>query len=80
MAIDLVQEAQVWPTNALGEIIVMPGLGTSVVTGQLPSNFIPTDVNTGAVRLAGIPNIVVSSSAPSDADGQPNGTIYIQTV
>lgn len=80
MAIDLVQEAQVWPTNALGEIILTPGAGTSVVAGQLGSNFLPIDTTTGGVKVAGFQNIVMSASAPVNADGKPDGTIYIQTA
>lgn len=34
-----------------------------------------TDPITGMVV-----SIVVSSTAPSDADGRPDGTIYVQTV
>jgi len=30
--------------------------------------------------LPGLGLVVVSSSAPSNADGRPDGTIYIQTV
>lgn len=44
------------------------GTEMGVVTGT-------TDPITG-----GVVSIVVSSTAPSDADGRPDGTIYVQTV
>lgn len=80
MAQALTNSAQVWPTNSLGEIILTPGTGTTAVAGQLSSNFLPIDTTTGGVRVAGFQNVVVSSAVPVDADGQPSGTIYIQTV
>lgn len=72
--------SQVWPVNNQGELIIVAGTGNSTIAGQLPSNFVPLDIATGGVRAVGIPNIVMSSSAPVDADGKPDGTIYIQTV
>lgn len=39
-----------------------------------------TGAVTGLVGPSGSDFLVVSSSAPSDSDGRPDGTIYIQTA
>ena len=67
-----------WPTNELGEIILMPGSGTSVVTGQLPSNFVPTDTTTGAVRVVGLSNGGGLSSIAFTTSVPLTGTTVVQ--
>ena len=46
--------AQTWPVNSQGELILVQGTGNSAVAGQLPNNFIPVDITTGGVRVAGL--------------------------
>lgn len=70
-----------WPINEVGEIVLQRGVGTTTRTGSLPSVDIPTDPSTNkvVVRLPDdIPIITQGSAAPNNADGLPNGSIYIQ--
>jgi len=61
---------------------VSGGASYSLVGAGIPAT-LATDPLTGEVtRLVGPTGdfLVVSSTAPSNGDGRPNGTIYIQTV
>lgn len=51
MAIDTVQEAQVWPTNELGELVFDVGYGSTNIAGQIGSNFVPVNTKTGKVAV-----------------------------
>ncbi len=52
--VDTVLEAQSWPVNELGEILLQSGVGINVKAGNLSSNFVPTDVVTGNVLVVGL--------------------------
>lgn len=40
---DTILEAAVWPVNELGEILVQTGVGTTTVTGYIPTSQVPAD-------------------------------------
>jgi hypothetical protein len=50
---DNVLEAQVYPVNELGEIVMQAGVGTSNVVGYVPSNFVPSDAVTKKMVVVG---------------------------
>ena len=59
-------------------------VGVAPVVGDAPAAKYSLDPTTGAVvglvGPSGSDFLVVSSSAPNNADGRPDGTIYIQTA
>ena len=48
---DAIQEANVWPVNENGAIVVQADNGSSVIAGYIPSVQIPQDIATGAVAM-----------------------------
>lgn len=71
------------PTNSIVTLdaptetaLVRQFAASLTLTGGVPyTGGLPFDLNPSPA-----PNIVVSSSASVDADGRPDGTIYIQTT
>lgn len=71
-----------WPVNSAGEVVMKSGTGGFTIAAYMPNDIVPTDDTTGAVvfRFPGSFIDVVSASAPSNSDGRPDGTIYLQTA
>lgn len=65
--------------NEKNELVAVAGTGSTNVTGYLSENCVPIDEN-GRMVIAGLGNVIVSNTAPSNSDGRPDGTVYIQTV
>jgi hypothetical protein len=65
---DNVLEAQVYPVNELGEIVMQTGVGTTNVVGYISSNFVPSDAVTkkmvvvGAVAITAVATVVTATS------------------
>lgn len=75
-----ISEGDAWVTNNDGDIIGIQLHGRSETVDL--SNPVNNKVVSGAVEIFGAGNnplIVIAAAAPSDADGRPNGVVYIQT-
>jgi hypothetical protein len=67
-----------WPVNERGEVVYGTGIGTDNVVAYLPIDQIPINPKNQLTFINA--GIVISSAAPNNADGRPDGTLYIQTV
>jgi hypothetical protein len=81
-------------SSAVGTVVQSGGPGSWVFGVGLSINMGPftgsqkltitctAGTATASIQIADVtvPQIVVSSAAPSNSDGRPNGTIYIQTT
>jgi hypothetical protein len=79
--------AGAWQTLSSGQGVSLPidlsATAVLVRKGTSTTASVPLTLTVNAIAQmtpSGVPAVIVGSAAPSNADGRPDGTIYIQTA